>query len=55
MGTTGFKSFETRPKRYLMWIGAVLALSLLAVSCTGGDEDEADDSRSVLEHRLRHV
>ena len=41
MGTTGCKGFETRPKRYLMWIGAVLALSLLAVSCTGGNEDEA--------------
>ncbi len=41
MGTTGIKSFDTRPKRHLMWLGAVLALSLLAVSCTGGDENEA--------------
>ncbi|MYG98342.1 MAG: DUF3520 domain-containing protein [Acidimicrobiaceae bacterium] len=39
MGTTGIKSFETRPKRCLTWLGALLALSLLAVSCTGGDED----------------
>ena len=38
MGTTGTESFDTRPKRHLMWLGAVLALSLLAVSCTGGDE-----------------
>ena len=41
MGTTGFKSLATRPKRYWMWLGAVLALSLLAVSCTGGDEGDA--------------
>ncbi|MCY3618770.1 MAG: von Willebrand factor type A domain-containing protein [Acidimicrobiaceae bacterium] len=41
MGTTGIKSFATRPRRCLTWLGAVLALSLLAVSCTGGDEDEA--------------
>jgi len=41
MGTTGYKSLGTRPKRHLVWLGAVLVMSLLAVSCSGGDEDEA--------------
>ena len=37
MGTTGFKSLDTRPKRRWALRGAVLVLMLLAVSCTGGD------------------
>ena len=41
MGTTGFKRLDTRPKRRRAWLGAVLVLGLLAVSCSGpGDDGE---------------
>ena len=39
MGTTGLKSLDSRTNRGRAWLGAVLVLGLLAVSCTsGGDE-----------------
>ena len=42
MGTTGLEKLETRPKRRRAWLGAVLVLMLLAVSCSNGDDsDEA--------------
>ena len=41
MGTTGFKRLDTRPKRRRAWLGAVLVLGLLAVSCSDpGDDGE---------------
>ena len=41
MGTTKFKRLDTRPKRRRAWLGAVLVLGLLAVSCSGpGDDGE---------------
>ena len=40
MGTTGLKKLETRRKRHRVWLGAVLALGLLAVSCSSDDADE---------------
>ena len=47
MGTTGFKRLDTRPKRRRAWLGAVLVLGLLAVSCSGpGDGAEMADSVS---------
>ena len=47
MGTTGFKRLDTRPKRRRAWLGAVLVLGLLAVSCSGpGDDGEMADSVS---------
>ena len=48
MGTTGLKRLETRPKRRRAWLGAVLVLGLLAVSCTGGD-DTADEAAAPAE------
>ena len=41
MGTTGFKSFDSRTNRSRTWLAAVLALMLLAVSCTSGGDDGA--------------
>ena len=43
METRGAKEFLTRPKRCRAWLGAVMALSLLAVSCSGPGDD-ADDT-----------
>ena len=40
MGTTRLKKLETRRKRHRAWLGAVLALGLLAVSCSSDDADE---------------
>ena len=41
MGTTKFKRLDTRPKRRRAWLGAVLVLGLLVVSCSGpGDDGE---------------
>ena len=41
MGTTGFKRLDTRPKRRRAWLGAVMVLGLLAVSCSSGDDADA--------------
>ena len=41
MGTTGFKSLNTRTNRSRAWLGAVLVLGLLAVSCTSGGGEAA--------------
>jgi len=42
MGTEGFNKLQTRPRRPRAWLGAVLTLVLLAVSCSdGGDADDA--------------
>ena len=42
METRGSGRFRTRTNRRIGWLGAVLALSLLAVSCSGPGDDEAD-------------
>ena len=42
MATRGSKRLQTRMNRRIGWLGAVLALSMLAVSCSGpGDDGEA--------------
>jgi len=41
MQTRGSGRFQTRTNRRIGWLGAVLALSLLAVSCSGPGDDEA--------------
>ena len=42
MKTRGSARFQTRTNRRIGWLAAVLALSMLAVSCSGpGDEDDA--------------
>ena len=47
MGTTGFKRLETRPKRRRAWLGAVLVLGLLAVSCSSGDDEATSTAPDV--------
>ncbi len=42
METGGSERFRTRTNRSIGWLGAVLALSLLAVSCSGPGDDDAD-------------
>ena len=49
MGTTGFKRLETRPKRRRAWLGAVLVLGLLAVSCTGGDDAASEAAAPAVD------
>ena len=50
MGTTGFKRLDTRPKRRRAWLGAVLVLGLLAVSCSGpGDGETASPAPAAPE------
>ena len=45
MATTGSERLDTRPNRRRTWLGAVLALSLLAVSCSGlGDDEDAAET-----------
>ena len=45
MATTGSERLETRPNRRRTWLGAGLALSLLAVSCSGlGDDEDAAET-----------
>ena len=41
METRGSERFRTRTNRSIGWLGAVLALSLLAVSCSGPGDDDA--------------
>ena len=45
MGTTGLKRLEARPNRRRGWLGAVLVLGLLAVSCSSSDD--ADETASA--------
>ena len=45
MGTTGLKKLEARPNRRRGWLGAVLVLMLLAVSCSSSDD--ADETASA--------
>ena len=47
METRGSEGFHTRPNRRIGWLVAVLALSLLAVSCTGAGDGEAADAAAV--------
>ena len=42
MATRGSERFQTRKNRPVPWLVAVLALSLLAVACSGPGDDEAD-------------
>ena len=42
METRGSERFRTRTNRSVGWLGAVLALSLLAVSCSGPGDEAAD-------------
>ena len=46
MATRGSERFQTRKNRPVRWLAAVLALSLLAVSCSGPGDDEADMAAS---------
>ena len=47
MGTAGFNRLEASSKLRRAWLGAVLVLMLLAVSCTSGDDADAAASASV--------
>ena len=48
MRTRGSGRFQTRTNGRIGWLGAVLALSMLAVSCSGpGDDGEAADMAAV--------
>ena len=42
MATRGSERFQTRKNRPVRWLVAMLALSMLAVSCSGPGDDEAD-------------
>ena len=47
METRGSGRFQTRKNRHVRWLCAVLALSLLAVACSGPGDDEADAAASA--------
>ena len=55
MGMTGSERFLARPKRHRVWLGAVLALGLLAVSCSGPGADDADMAASAVANSGRDV
>jgi len=56
MATTGSGRFRTRKNRPAPWLVAVLALSLLAVSCSGpGDDDAADMAAPDLIDSARRI
>ena len=46
MATRGSERFRTRMNRPVRWLVAVLALSLLAVACSGPGDDDADMAAS---------
>ncbi|MXW98871.1 MAG: VWA domain-containing protein, partial [Acidimicrobiaceae bacterium] len=48
METRGSGRFQTRKNWHVRWLCAVLALSLLAVACSGPGDDEADAAASAV-------
>ena len=52
METRGSERFRTRTNRSIGWLGAVLALCLLAVSCSGPGDEDASIADSAMSPAL---